>query len=185
MSTVRRDYHPDIAWWVGQGVVGGIIAGLTFAVFETLAAIVMDGLAAIFMPIRMISSIVLGAGAMDPSFPLLTALVAGVLVHLVLSAIFGVIVGLIGFTMPALSHSRGVWLVSTSLFGLALWIVNFYVIAPIAGWTWFPNQTNPVIQAIAHTFFFGTPLGIYLDRALEAARGHEVDETDYPLPRAA
>jgi hypothetical protein len=185
MSMDRTDSHPNLSWWVGHGAIGGVIAGLVFAVFETIAAVVMDGLPAMFMPIRMISGIVLGAGAMDPSFPLITALIAGVLVHLVLSAIFGVIVGLIGFTIPALSQSTGMWLIVTSLFGLALWIVNFYVIAPIGGWNWFPMQTNPIIQAIAHTLFFGTALGMYLDRVLEATSGHRMDETDYHLPRAA
>jgi hypothetical protein len=48
--------------------------------------------------------------------------------------------------------------------GFALWIVNFYVIAPIAGWNWFPDGTDPLVQFVAHTFFFGSALGIYLDR---------------------
>ncbi|MGH2382721.1 MAG: hypothetical protein ACRDG7_16090 [Candidatus Limnocylindria bacterium] len=39
------------------------------------------------------------------------------------------------------------------------------VIAPIGGWTWFPEGTNALVQFIAHTFFYGTVLGIYLNSA--------------------
>ena len=35
---------------------------------------------------------------------------------------------------------------------------HFYVIAPLFGWTWFPNDTNPIVQFVAHAFFFGTVL---------------------------
>lgn len=35
-------------------------------------------------------------------------------------------------------------------------------IAPVAGWTWFPEQTNPVVQLLAHAFFFGAPVGWYV-----------------------
>lgn len=54
---------------------------------------------------------------------------------------------------------------AAGIYGLALWIVNFYLIAPAAGWSWFPERTNMVVQFIAHTLLFGMVLGIYLDRA--------------------
>jgi hypothetical protein len=44
--------------------------------------------------------------------------------------------------------------------GFALWIVNFYVIAPFA-FPWYA-MANPVVQFLAHTFFFGTALGLLL-----------------------
>jgi hypothetical protein len=46
-----------------------------------------------------------------------------------------------------------------------LWIVNFYVIAPIA-FPWF-LQANPLLQFIGHTFFFGSVLGYYVWRSQE------------------
>jgi len=60
-------------------------------------------------------------------------------------------------------------LVWASAAGLGLWLVNFYVIAPIGGWTWFPEDTIPLRQFIAHTFFYGAVLGLYLNFA--ARRG--------------
>jgi hypothetical protein len=189
MSMISTRAHPGPGWWIGQGALGGVIAGLVFAVFETVAAIVMEGIGAMFMPIRMISGIVLGPAALDPAYPLVTALIAGVLLHVVLSAIFGAIIGAIGFLLPAVSHVSGRWLLMTTSLGFALWIVNFYVIAPAAGWLWFTLMTNPVIQAGAHMFFFGSILGFYLYRALvtrsEAEELNAIDEREYHLPRAA
>ncbi len=47
-------------------------------------------------------------------------------------------------------------------FGIALWIVNFYVLAPVMGWSWFPERTNVAVQFTAHAFFFGLPVAWYL-----------------------
>ncbi len=44
--------------------------------------------------------------------------------------------------------------------GLLLWLVNFYVIAPVA-FPWF-GMADPVVQFIAHAFFFGTAPGSLL-----------------------
>ena len=56
-------------------------------------------------------------------------------------------------------------LVGGAFYGLGLWTVNVYVIAPLWGWAWFPGTTAPLVQAIAHALFFGVPLAAYLDRA--------------------
>jgi uncharacterized membrane protein YagU involved in acid resistance len=119
----------------------------------------------------MIGGIALGRQAMEPTFPLATAAGAGVAVHMVLSMLFGVLFGIIGMIFPVLGRSAAGLLSAATAFGLALWIVNFYVIAPIAGWTWFPREANPVQQFFAHTFFYGSVLGIYFDRAAVAVRG--------------
>ena len=55
-------------------------------------------------------------------------------------------------------------LLAGCLYGVLLWIVNFFVLAPIFGWYWFPDRTNPAIQFLAHTFFYGCPLSYYLWR---------------------
>jgi hypothetical protein len=46
-----------------------------------------------------------------------------------------------------------------TVFGTALWLVNFYVIAPLAGWTWFPGNVHHIIAFLGHAFFLGCPLG--------------------------
>ncbi|MCZ7571243.1 MAG: hypothetical protein M5U01_22070 [Ardenticatenaceae bacterium] len=133
----------------------------------------MMGPDAFFMPLRMIGAMALGQEALEPSYPLLTAAVAGIVVHMLLSILYGAIFAAIVGAIPAFASSGFMLLVATSTFGLALWVINFYLIAPVAGWNWFPTQTNPIVQFFAHTFFYGTALGLYLiwarDRAGEEA----------------
>lgn len=117
-----------------------------------------------FAPLRMISAIVLGEQALEPSYSLGAATIVGLIVHMILSAIYGLIYGL-AVSAWSLLHQR-VWLVLVAtLYGLLLWLVNFYVIAPIA-FPWF-GMADPVVQFIAHAFFFGTALGLLLTWRLD------------------
>lgn len=137
------------------------MGGLLFAAFEMLAAAVSISPAAFYTPLRMIAAIVLGPQALDPGYwPAMTGIVA-VTVHLVLSIGFAVVFASI--TSPDASEAR--LAVSGILFGTALWLVNFYAIAAVAGWTWFPDHTNPAVQFVAHAFFYGCPIGWYLGRS--------------------
>jgi hypothetical protein len=49
-----------------------------------------------------------------------------------------------------------------------LWIVNFYVIAPVFGWTWFADDTIASAQFLAHTLGYGCVLGLVLTRIAAA-----------------
>jgi hypothetical protein len=152
----------DAGWWLRGGVVGGALAGLIFAAFEIVAAAVTMGATSWLTPLRMIGAIVLGATALDPGSSAVVPGTIGVLVHLVLSAIFGGVFGWVAWAWPAEPRAR---LVPTaSAYGLLLWLVNFNMIAPIAGWTWLPAGGSPVVRVAAHVFFFGAPLGLYLSR---------------------
>lgn len=143
-----------------HGIVGGIVAGIVFAIVDMILAVVLMG-APFVAPLQMIGAIVLGPQAMDLTYPLGTAVITGALVHLVLSSIFGVIfVYLLAFTRQ-LNASTGVLLLYGSLFGLALWVVNFLIIAPIA-FPWFAMIDQFWFGFVAHTFFFGTVLGGYV-----------------------
>jgi hypothetical protein len=145
----------DIKWGFQQGLAAGIIAGLVFAVFEMLASAFMMGAGAFFMPLRMIGAIALGSQALDPGYSLWTAGFAGVVVHLVLAIIYGLIFGVVATMLRGAAALIGIgW-----IYGLALWLVNFYAIAPTT-FPWFLDA-NPVLQFIAHTFFFGAVLGLW------------------------
>ena len=134
---------------------------MAFAAFEMMAAAVLMGPQTVFMPLRMIGAIVLGAQALDPGYSLITAAVAGVIVHMVLSIAFALMLAAV---TPAAITPGTLALIGIA-FGIGLWLVNFYVIAPFAGWTWFPERTNPIVQFLAHAFFFGWPVGWYLGRS--------------------
>jgi uncharacterized membrane protein YagU involved in acid resistance len=154
-------------WWIKHGIIGGIIGGIAMMMVEMIIAALM-GMDA-FMPPRMIAGIVLGPSAMQPATPLMTALGVTMVVHLMLSIIYGLIFAWLVSRIAGVRSTAAV-IVSASFYGLLLWLINFYVIAPPAGWVWFPTMANPVQQFIAHVFGFGTVLGIYLDRVLEGRR---------------
>jgi hypothetical protein len=110
------------------------------------------------MPIRMFASIVLGQAALMTT-PAATAIPIGIGVHLVLSAAFGFIYGLINARASLTSRSSfgrqaGIGLA----FGVALWLVNFHIIARIL-YPWFLD-TPQVLQMMMHALFFGLPLGL-------------------------
>jgi uncharacterized membrane protein YagU involved in acid resistance len=144
----------------GSAVVAGIAGGVIFAAFEMLAAATLMGTQAVFMPLRMIGAMVLGAQALDPTYSLVVAGVVGLAVHLILSIAFATVFALIASPLS----TAGSLALGGIAFGIALWIVNFYVLAPLAGWSWFPDRSNPVVQFVAHALFFGCPVGWYLGR---------------------
>ena len=143
--------------WMVRATALGLMAGLGFAAFQMLAAGSQSGTEGLFMPLRMIGAIVLGAQALQPSYSLLAAATTGTLVHLVLSVAFAVLFVALFQPTPTVRSSRQL-LLSGCLYGALLWVINFYVIAPVLGWTWFAERTNPAVQLIAHTFFYGCSL---------------------------
>ncbi len=150
--------------WVRAGIVGGVIAGIVFAMFEMIMAVVLNGADAFFMPLRMIGAIGLGTTALDPATALFTAGGAGLVIHMILSMMYGVAVAGVLTFAPALSRSRASIVLVASAAGFALWIVNFFVIARIFGWNWFPDGQNVAVQFVAHAMMYGTVLGLLLDR---------------------
>jgi len=150
--------------WVRAGLVSGVLAGIVFAMFEMVMAVVLSGSEAFFMPLRMIGAIAVGTSALDPAGSLLTAGGAGLVVHMALSMMYGVAVGAALALVPALSRSTASTVAVASLAGFGLWILNFFVLAGIFGWTWFPDTQNIAVQFVAHTFMFGSVLGLVLDR---------------------
>lgn len=157
MALLAHTHFPvdrsEIPWALRAGATCGIIAGLVFATFEMMASAATMGAGAFFMPLRMIGAILLGPGALEASYSIWAAGAAGLVVHVILAVIYGVI-----FTMILGGLRSATWdVVLGGLYGFALWIINFYLIAPQA-YPWFLDA-SPVIQFIAHTFFFGAVLG--------------------------
>ena len=153
----------DTGWWIKHGLIGGIVAGISMMIVEMIIAALM-GMDA-FMPPRMIAGIALGKSAMDPSTPLMTAALSGMLLHIVLSIVYGVIFALVVANIRAVQAPAAV-IVAGAVYGLLLWLINFYIIAPPAGWVWFPTMANPVQQVISHVIGFGLVLGVYFGRAV-------------------
>jgi hypothetical protein len=109
----------------------------------------------------MIAGVVLGRTSLLESYPLALAVVVGLCVHVSLSVAYTLLFA--SLASPLFSRAR--LLVGGMTFGLALWVVNFYVLSPIGAWWWFADRTNPVVQLVAHVFFFGCPVAWMLSRS--------------------
>ena len=139
-----------------EGLGFGLIAGIIFAIAEMLGAMVM-GMAP-SMPLQMFASVVLGQEAMAETAGAGTYAV-GIVTHLVLSAVFGVIYGLVNSNLS--THTQTSWgrqLGIGLLFGAILWAVNFHIIARLF-FPWF-LEARQFLQLLMHALFFGVPLGL-------------------------
>lgn len=162
MAAIHRISHVEMGSAVLHGAIGGAIAGVAMAMVEMVWAAVVG--AGFWAPLQMIASVPLGTA--PPEIALSTAIPVGVLTHMVLSMMFGVSFVLLLWAVPPLRASAGITVVAASLGGLALWLVNFYVIAPTIGRGWFADA-DAAQQFVAHTFGFGTVLGLYLVTMLD------------------
>lgn len=160
MSATHLNARAGVGRWAVAGLVASIIAGITFAIFEMVMAAIMGQ--GFFAPLRMIAAIGLGEGALPPgpAIGLATVVPVGLIIHMALSMMYGAGFGIVASAIGTLRENHALLVGAATLAGLALWIVNFYVVAPIA-FPWFA-MANPVVQFLAHTFFFGTVLGLLL-----------------------
>ena len=132
----------------------GVAAGIVMALVEVIAS-VAGGLGPL-LPFRMAASVVLGDGALGRTSTGV-AFVVGLLVHMVLSAIFGLIYGALNARgSQATRVSWGRESVLGLIYGLAIWLVDFQIIARSA-YPWFLG-TAQFLQAITHALFYGLPL---------------------------
>lgn len=146
--------------YVYAGIVGGLVAGLIFAVMEMIFAAAM-GMSAL-MPIRMFASILLGQTALSPATSLSLVLPVAIIAHFAIAAFWGAIFGLIAGSIRGFG-SIGAFALAGVVFGTLVWLIDFYVLAPLF-WSWF-IETNALGQFILHALFYGLPLGLWLGYA--------------------
>jgi hypothetical protein len=149
-----------------EGFGFGVVAGIIFAVAEVIIAAMMDNPA--LMPFRMFASIVFGQEALGVT-PIGTAVAVGIVVHLILSALFGLVYGVVNSRFSLRTQADSSTQLGIGLaFGVALWFVNFQIIARTA-YPWFLDAPQG-LQAILHAVAFGLPLGIMYGAAERRAR---------------
>jgi hypothetical protein len=141
-----------------------LIAGFIFIGFQLVATAFLTGPATASFPLRWISAIALGSAALASSYSLVVAIITGLAIHLFLSSLFAVLfvevaTRIAHATEGELLATTGQLALAGTTFGTVLWLVNFYVVARLAGWTWFPGNTHHVTAFLGHAFFFGCPLG--------------------------
>lgn len=145
----------DGTFLLSRVLKAGLAAGVALAIFQGVAALVFNGPAHAFMPLRMSAAMALGPAALDASYPLLTAMTVGLAVHLSLSLIFAVIFA----ALIPVTFTRGSEIGLGMAFGFMLWLTNFYMLGHALGWVWFAERTIPNVELVAHTIAYGAVLG--------------------------
>lgn len=125
----------------------GVIAGLVFVLVEMMLVWLVQGMSP-WGPPRMMAAMVLGPGILPPPADFsAVAMATAMVIHLPLSIAYGLVLGL------AVHRLRmGAALLAGAAFGLlAVYAINFYVIAPMA-FSWFVEARN-WISALSHVVF--------------------------------
>ena len=152
--TAPHGVHKQLDW--KAGVWAGLIAGLVFLVLEMLMVWLFMGESP-WGPPRMIAAMVLGRDVLPPPATFAAGVVmAAMLVHFVLAIIYGLVVGLLVHR----TRQLGMALLIGAVFGLAIYLVNFYLIAP-ALFPWFEMARN-WISIFNHILFGIVTAGAYI-----------------------
>jgi hypothetical protein len=139
-----------------MAIWAGVIAGIVFLVLEMLLVWVVQGMSP-WAPPRMMAAIVLGPGILPPPADFsLMAVMTAMMIHFPLSIVYGLV---LGWAIHRLE--MGMALLVGAAFGLiAVYAVNFYLIAPMA-FPWFVEARN-WISVLAHVIFGVVLAGAYV-----------------------
>ena len=146
VATRRSKLEEPLVRRLVRGAVGGVAAGIVFVGVTMWFADSTGGKAE--MPLRMISTLVKGDQAMAAGT---TSPALGAVVHLVLSALFGILFAL---AVPRFRTNGTVALAGT-IYGLLLYVLNFLVLTPLVFTTF--RMANQPFEVFAH-LVFGTLL---------------------------
>ncbi len=150
---------------VTEVALAGLIVSVTFPLAEMVGYAIAYGPEDVLLPVRQLAAIALGEQALEPGFSVVAVLiVGGVVLNVALNVAFcAFFVGAV-LLAPRLAATDRRLVSAATAFGVLLWLFNFYVFTPLVGWDWFPDLHDPIVEAVAHTVFFGVPLGVHLAR---------------------
>jgi hypothetical protein len=139
-----------------MAIWAGVIAGVVFLILEMLLVWVVQGMSP-WAPPRMMAAMVLGPGILPPPADFsLMAVMTAMMIHFPLSIVYGLV---LGWAIHRLE--MGMALLVGAAFGLiAVYAVNFYLIAPMA-FPWFVEARN-WISVLAHVIFGVVLAGAYV-----------------------
>ena len=144
IGVTRRTHGGTIDW--SAAIWAGVVAGAIFMILEMLMAPMFAGAPTPWAPPRMIAAIGMGQEVLPPpaTFDVGVVMVA-MIIHFILSIIFAIILAWIIFRL-----GFGAAIAVGAVFGLVLYLVNFYVLTGI--FPWFANARNWV-SIFAHIVF--------------------------------
>jgi hypothetical protein len=139
------------------GITGGILAGSCFAVAQALLSAVQGR--PILEPLHLTASLISNPMGIDPGW--ISSAAMGLFVHFVISALYGILFLLLHWELKRHDETAERLMLDGAFFGFAIWIIHFFWIAPRA----YPQfQTLDLVWngLVAHAFFFGGVLGLYV-----------------------
>ena len=150
---------------LAAGPRAGAAGALAFLILEMiLVPVVLGGSA--WGPVRMIAGLVMGRGVVQPSDTFDGVVVVGLAVHFALSALYGVI---LAFIIPRMMGGQA--MLVGGLYGLVLYLVNFYGFTLLFPWFAMAHNWVTVLSHLA----FGVVAGaVYVDRVKRVTPGPAV-----------
>jgi len=145
---------------VGSGVTAGIIAGIVMLVWA-MATSVVSGLGVWIMP-QMIAGMFYGPLTFVRGA---TTVLAGTLIHLVVSGALGVLFALMVGWRPAREGQMIAWGVA---YGLAIWLVRSFGVLPLLNPTMSARVALVPVDWLFQHFLYGVVLAFCFDRRREA-----------------
>jgi hypothetical protein len=167
----------DVTRSMREGTVFGVIAGLVFAVAESIAATLTGH--RVLDVFRAVASLPLGpeASMTTPSGRMIGVALA---FHIALCAIYGLFYGAYCSALTMRSRrSIARQSVVGLLYGAMLWLINFRMVAP-SGFPWM-LEIAAIPQLVMHAVWFGLPLGVLYG----TAERHAVMPSDFRARRRA
>lgn len=156
----HRLTHRALDW--RAGIWAGIIAGIVFMALEMMLVPLVMGQSP-WGPPRMIAAIVMGRSVLPspanpPTFSF-GVMMAAMAAHFALAIVLGVILGKI-IALFNLDSSWGLTFVVGAVFGLAVYLVNFYGMTAFFPWfvearNWLSLTLHAVFGVIAAESYFG------------------------------
>lgn len=153
MTDTAIRFRRTIDW--KAGIVSGLVAGIVFMMVEMMLVGLVQGESP-WAPPRMMAAMLLNKSVLPPpaDFSMLAMGVA-MMIHLPLSIVYALVIGRL---VQRLDMTSAV--LAGAAFGLAIYLVNFYLIAPLL-FPWFTMARN-WISIVTHVLFGMVAAGSYL-----------------------
>jgi hypothetical protein len=151
-----------------EGLEFGACAGLVFTLAQMVVGLVQRR--PTFYPLRQLAGLVIDPAAIE-HMSTGGILLAGIVVHLVVSAFFGVLYCLLNEPLSMQTQTR--WdrqVVIGLLFGVLVWGLKFLVVARYLDLAFAGDRRFLFTQLILHTFFYGVPLSVFYTNAERSLR---------------
>ncbi|HET9886708.1 MAG TPA: hypothetical protein VFR10_04285 [bacterium] len=156
------------------GISGGILAGISFAVAQAA----MSGAQGrpVLEPLQLAGSLIVEPMGIVPGSISLATI--GLFVHFVISSVYGIVFLFLHWELKRHNESTERLILDGAIFGLMIWMVHFFWIAPRA-YPQFLTLDLVWNGLVAHAFFFGGVLGYYVAN-LRFAREEEEEDPGMP-----